>query len=696
MQPATQDSTKSPDDVSPASTPLVWRRITNITQDLPAATKGHLNLKLSTAVTPVAAPAAAFDRQMSGSGPHPSAMDVLAVAGGADAAEGDANEEDPSSPNSDYHHDPEHHLTYNVQPSDLGPRYFRDVAQGGQKSLLVVMVGLPACGKTFLAQKLCRLLSWQGYKAQVYNCQVAWKRKLRAMQQQETSSSKDPTPTGRTDPPTPLSMATPALSGFPSATAEWHVDPSPSPAAVRVVNSADTYRDLYEAPESLARQAYLAVLDELAVAANTFFQNESYSGNVVILNDDFATAELRELAHTTVGATAARVIFVEVQQAANGNEQTALFSELKASDPAEYIPQQQPQQSTGSCATPAEPVVVASPASASPTSAPPGMPVFPAFPGAAQPDASAACSPTSASALLSPSTYSPSATSDATTALTPSFALRDFHHRVAHITRVYEPLTPASQKSYVKLTNASALEIHKVTGFLCSRIVSFLMNLSQNKMQHPIYFVRHGQSMYNLDDRLGGNPELTPKGQLDAEALCGFLAHLKGEEQKRGVANEMQLWTSQLRRAIQTAEPAEKRLQIPCLRWSSLNEIHAGVCENMTYKELEVTYPLIHRFRSENKYSFRYPEGESYQDLVFRLEPIIMELENADRVVVVVAHQAVLRALLAYFGGTPAESAVYVEVPHRCVWRCSYNTAGTSVLDMLKLGAVTAGDGSKD
>ena len=45
-------------------------------------------------------------------------------------------------------------------------------------------------------------------------------------------------------------------------------------------------------------------------------------------------------------------------------------------------------------------------------------------------------------------------------------------------------------------------------------------------------------------------------------------------------------------------------------------------------------------------YYGRYPMGESYEDVVARLEPIIMELERKDSVVVV-AHQGVLRCLLA-------------------------------------------------
>lgn len=43
-----------------------------------------------------------------------------------------------------------------------------------------------------------------------------------------------------------------------------------------------------------------------------------------------------------------------------------------------------------------------------------------------------------------------------------------------------------------------------------------------------------------------------------------------------------------------------------------------------------------------DKFTFRYPRGESYEDLVARLEPVIMELERQDTVLVV-AHQAVIR-----------------------------------------------------
>jgi len=68
----------------------------------------------------------------------------------------------------------------------------------------------------------------------------------------------------------------------------------------------------------------------------------------------------------------------------------------------------------------------------------------------------------------------------------------------------------------------------------------------------------------------------------------------------------------------------------------------------MTYEEIAAKYPDDFAARDQNKFTYRYPRGESYEDLVARLEPVIMELERQGNVLVV-SHQAVIRCLLAYF-----------------------------------------------
>ncbi len=44
----------------------------------------------------------------------------------------------------------------------------------------------------------------------------------------------------------------------------------------------------------------------------------------------------------------------------------------------------------------------------------------------------------------------------------------------------------------------------------------------------------------------------------------------------------------------------------------------------------------------------RYPEGESYLDVIQRLEPVITEVERGRNSICIVSHQAVLRVLYGY------------------------------------------------
>ena len=58
--------------------------------------------------------------------------------------------------------------------------------------------------------------------------------------------------------------------------------------------------------------------------------------------------------------------------------------------------------------------------------------------------------------------------------------------------------------------------------------------------------------------------------------------------------------------------------QAPQERWKALNEIDAGICEEMTYDEIRKNFPIDFAARENNKLSYRYPRGESYEDLISR------------------------------------------------------------------------------
>lgn len=125
-----------------------------------------------------------------------------------------------------------------------------------------------------------------------------------------------------------------------------------------------------------------------------------------------------------------------------------------------------------------------------------------------------------------------------------------------------------------------------------------------------------------------------------------------------GDSRKLTVWTSTLKRTIQTARflPFEK------LEWKALDELDSGVCDGLTYGEIEQRYPEDFAQRDEDKYNYRYLGGESYRDVVIRLEPIIMELERSENILIV-THQAILRCIYAYFMNVPQEQSPWMEVP---------------------------------
>lgn len=64
--------------------------------------------------------------------------------------------------------------------------------------------------------------------------------------------------------------------------------------------------------------------------------------------------------------------------------------------------------------------------------------------------------------------------------------------------------------------------------------------------------------------------------------------------------------------------------------WRNLDELYAGIFDGMTYKEIEEVAPAEFTERKKNKLSYRYPRGESYLDVISRLDTLIHELERQE------------------------------------------------------------------
>lgn len=229
--------------------------------------------------------------------------------------------------------------------------------------------------------------------------------------------------------------------------------------------------------------------------------------------------------------------------------------------------------------------------------------------------------------------------------------VRDFLQRIEHYEERYHPIDEVREThlSFMKIYNAGKkVVVYNNEGHVQSRIVYYLMNI--HITPRTIYLTRHGESEHNLKGLIGGDSNLSERGRLYGCALASFIE----QQQIEG----LRVWTSWMKRAIQTVAD----VHAPQERWKALNEIDAGHCEEMTYEGIKEKFPEEFKARDQNKFAYRYPRGESYEDLVARLEPVIMELERQGNVLVV-SHQAVLRCLFAYFLDKSAEELPYLYVP---------------------------------
>ncbi|KAF9139490.1 Fructose-2,6-bisphosphatase, partial [Linnemannia schmuckeri] len=118
------------------------------------------------------------------------------------------------------------------------------------------------------------------------------------------------------------------------------------------------------------------------------------------------------------------------------------------------------------------------------------------------------------------------------------------------------------------------------------------------------------------------------------------------------------IWTSTKKRTIATA----KHLPNKKLAWQALDELEAGKADALTYEQVEEKFPEDFAKRDNDKYNYRYQDGESYRDVVQRLEPVLMDLERQDNVLII-GHQAILRCLYAYFMNHSFERLPYLKIP---------------------------------
>ena len=177
-----------------------------------------------------------------------------------------------------------------------------------------------------------------------------------------------------------------------------------------------------------------------------------------------------------------------------------------------------------------------------------------------------------------------------------------------------------------------------------------------------LIIVRHGQSLYNLENRFTGwlDVDLSKKGIEEAHKAGKLLTGYKFD----------MAFTSTLKRAVVSLEIILYEIRqknIPVEKNSALNERMYGDLQGLNKDELRKLYGDYQVKLWRKSYDVSPPNGESLKDTASRVLPywenkIVPELK-AGKTILICAHGNSIRALRMHIEKLNKEQIVEIEVP---------------------------------
>ncbi len=177
--------------------------------------------------------------------------------------------------------------------------------------------------------------------------------------------------------------------------------------------------------------------------------------------------------------------------------------------------------------------------------------------------------------------------------------------------------------------------------------------------QTKIYLARHGQTNWNKEGRIQGwtDTDLNSVGKKQAKALFKYL---KEEDIKI-------VYTSTLKRTIQTAQLFVKKTSIPVRKIEELKEINTGLLQGHLNSEPKIKKELELMKKNVNH---KAPQGESYRDLYNRVASFIEKIlkRHKNETILIIGHSGTNSMILAYLLNISLEEAVQIHQANNLVF----------------------------
>ena len=154
-----------------------------------------------------------------------------------------------------------------------------------------------------------------------------------------------------------------------------------------------------------------------------------------------------------------------------------------------------------------------------------------------------------------------------------------------------------------------------------------------------IVAIRHGETAWNVDTRLQGHLDipLNATGRWQAQRAAGALV-------EEGISA---VYSSDLLRALQTAEALGSALSLPVVTDTRLRERAFGVFEAHTFAEIDARWPDDARRWTQREPDFAPEGGESLREVYVRCLDAVHALAeaHAGQTIALVAHGGVMDCL---------------------------------------------------
>jgi probable phosphoglycerate mutase len=165
-----------------------------------------------------------------------------------------------------------------------------------------------------------------------------------------------------------------------------------------------------------------------------------------------------------------------------------------------------------------------------------------------------------------------------------------------------------------------------------------------------IALIRHGETEWNLENRTQGSLDspLSARGRAQALSLAQALAG----------AGVSRLVSSDLGRAIATAEPIARACGLALQVDSRFRERHYGCLEGLTWPQMQARYPDEYARLQARDPDFVPPGGESLVQFRDRVMAALGEIatRSADAHVAVVTHGGVIGIVYRHVQSIPLEA----------------------------------------